>query len=400
MEFEFNDEEAAYRREVREFVRDNLPAEWSGHMGFLQSDESFEFTRRFCQALAEKGWLTMAWPKEYGGAEAGYWKQTIFREEMWAQGEPRGPQYMSLNYIGPSIMEYGTPEQKAAFLPRIAGGTIVFCQGFSEPDAGTDLASLKTAALRQGDEYVINGEKIWTSYAHKADYCYLLARSDPEAPKHKGISLFLVPMDTPGITVRPIRSMSGWGDINNVFFDDVHVPVGARLGPEHGGWYVATGSLNNERIGVARWARAKALIDTLVELVDKPLPNGRRLADEPRVRQKLADLEISFRAARLMNYRVVSQIEEGLQPSWEASLARLHSVLLDQKVAAVGLEILGHYGLMRHEAGQDGDAAGISGLDGAFEGAWRGAIPATIAAGTIEIQKNLIANRGLGLPRS
>ncbi len=392
MQFEFDEDELAFRRELQAFVAEHLPDGWHGHLGFLQSDETFEFSRRFCQILAERGWLAMAWPKEYGGAEAGYWKQMIFREEMCANGEPRGPQYMSLNYIGPSIMEYGTPEQKAEFLPKIARGEIVFCQGFSEPDAGTDLASLKTQALRSGDEYVINGEKIWTSYAQKADYCYLLARSDPEAPKHKGISLFLVPMSTPGITVRPIRSMSGWGDLNNTFFDDVHVPVSARLGPEHGGWYVATGALNNERVGVARWARAKKLIDALVEMAAKPLPNGRRLADEPRVRQKIADLEISYRAARLMNYRVVAQIEEGLQPSWEASLARLHNTLLDQKVGAVGLEILGHCGLMVDEQGD--------GRLGEYEAAWRAAIVGTIAAGTLEIQKNLIANRSLGLPRS
>jgi alkylation response protein AidB-like acyl-CoA dehydrogenase len=390
MHLAFDEEENAFREEIRSLLRKELPPDWRG---FLHSEEGFQIARRFCRVLAERGWLTMAWPRAYGGAEASLWKQTIFREEMWANGEPRGPQYMSLNYIGPAIMKFGSEEQKRFFLPKIAAGEIQFCQGFSEPDAGTDLASLKTRAIRDGEEYVINGEKIWTSYAQHADYCYLLARTDPEAPKHRGLSLFLVPMTTPGITVRPIRSMDGYTDhINHVFFDNVRVPVTARLGEENHGWYIATSSLNLERIGVARWAHAKHLLTRLVEIIGKPLPDGRRLADEPWVRQKVADLETRYRAARLLNYRVIAQIERGEEPTWEASLARLHSVLLDQQVAAVALEILGHYGLVL-----GGDEANIGG--GLFEEMWRKSIPATIAAGTLEIQKNLIATRGLGLPR-
>jgi alkylation response protein AidB-like acyl-CoA dehydrogenase len=390
MHLAFTPEEESFREEVQEFLSERLPEDW---IHFLEDDASFEFTRGFCRQLGEKGWLTMSWPKEHGGLAAGYWKQTIFREEMWANGEPRGSQYMSLNYIGPSIMTYGSEEQRQHFLPLIAKGEILFCQGFSEPDAGTDLASLKTRAVRDGDDYVINGEKIWTSYAHKAEYCYLLARTDPEAPKHRGISLFLVPMKTPGITVRPIRSLKGWGNIHSVVFENVRIPTSARLGEENRGWYVAASALNSERVGVARWADAKMNIDMLVERLKQPLPDGTCLADDPWVRQKVADLEVGYRAARLLNYRVVSQIERGEDPSWEASLARLHSVQLNQKVAAVAMEVMAHYGVALDPTEGWGSAK-------RWEGSWRTTIPATIASGTLEIQKDLIATRGLGLPRA
>jgi alkylation response protein AidB-like acyl-CoA dehydrogenase len=390
MNFDFTPEEEAFRKELRAFIEENLPEWWQGM--FLEQDKSWTFTRRFCEMLAEKGWLTMAWPVEYGGQAASPWKQTVLREEMWSHQEPRGPQYMSLNWIGPTIMKFGTDAQKAHFLPRMAAGKLNWCQGFSEPNAGSDLASLQTRADEDGDDYVINGQKIWTSYAQQADYCFLATRTDAEVPKHRGISVFLVDMKTPGIKIRPIDSLVGYGDINQVYFDDVRVPRTAMLGEKNRGWYVMASGLNHERVGVARYAKSEHLLHLIIDYCKQTVVDGRRLADDPVIRQKIADAYVAWKAARLMNYRVVHMQAAGLEPSTEASLARLHSIPLEQKIANLGLEILGLYGQLNPGAPQ-------APARGTIQWLWRQSVSSSIAAGTLEIQKNLVAQRGLGLPR-
>ena len=247
MEFRWTDEQQAFHEEVHAFMEHEVPSWWRDM--FTSGERGWAYTKEFCQKIGERGWLTMAWPKEYGGADAPVWDQVIFKEAMAKYGEPRGPQYMNLNWIGPSIMLFGSDEQKGYHLDRISKGDVLWCQGFSEPNSGSDLASLQCRAVQDGDDFVINGQKIWTSYAERAEFCFLLTRSNPEAPKHKGISVFLVEMDTPGITVRPIKSMGGWGDINEVFFDNVRVPRSKMLGEEDNGWKVITAALNFERIG-------------------------------------------------------------------------------------------------------------------------------------------------------
>jgi len=386
MDFAFAAEEVAFRAELREFLADELPPWWRGM--FVDDERAMPMTREICRKLAARRWLTMAWPPEFGGSGASVWMQTIVREEMWAHEEPRGPQYMNLNYIGPLIMRYGTPEQQQRFLPPMARGEVIWCQGFSEPEAGSDLASLTTRADDRGDHFVVNGGKLWTSYADApADWCLLLVRTDPDAPKHRGISVLLVDMTTAGITVRPIDTLAGPHEFNEVFFDDVVVPRACLLGGKDGGWKLIVAGLTFERAGIARYARAGRVIELLVEWARA---TGR--ADEPDVRRKLAELRARYEAARLLNYRTVSLLAAGEVPSTEASIARIHNGQLEQMVSQVGLELLG-------PAGQLGANDPHAPLAGAIRRHWARNVPTTIAAGTLEVQKNVVAQRGLGLPR-
>jgi alkylation response protein AidB-like acyl-CoA dehydrogenase len=384
--FEFGPDEQAFREELQAFLAATLPDWWRGM--FIDDPRAIPFTRDLCRQLAERGWLTLAWPREHGGAEASVWMQTVVREEMWAAEEPRGPQYMNLNYIGPLIMRFGTPDQQARFLPPMAGGAVIWCQGFSEPDAGSDLASLRTRADDRGDTFVVNGTKIWTSYADApADWCLLLVRTDRAAARHQGISVLLVDMQTPGIEVRPIGTMAGPHEFNEVTFRDVGVPRDCLLGRQDEGWEVITAGLTFERVGVARYARAARVLERLVEHANQ---TGR--SKDPVVRARLADVRSRVEAARVLSYRAVSILAAGSVPTVEASIARIHATQLEQWVGHVGLELLGPTGLLR-----SGDA--WAPLGGEVQRHFVRNIPTTIAAGTLEIQKNVVAHRGLGLPR-
>ena len=386
MDFAFSPEEDAFRDELRAFLDDALPDWWRGM--FVDDDRAMPLTREICRKLADRGWLTLSWPPEFGGSGASVWMQTVVREEMWAHEEPRGPQYMNLNYIGPLIMRFGTAEQQQRFLPSMARGEVIWCQGFSEPDAGSDLASLRTRAEDRGDHFVVNGQKLWTSYADApADWCLLLVRTDPDRPEHKGISVLLVDMTTPGITVRPIDTLAGPHEFNEVFFDDVVVPRSCLLGPQDGGWTLIVTGLTFERAGIARYARAGRVIELLVEWARA---TGR--ASDPAVRRAVADLRVRYEAARLLNYRALSLQAAGQVPTTEASIARIHNGLLEQRVSQVGLELLGPLG----QLGSDDRWAPLA---GAVRRHWARNVPTTIAAGTLEVQKNVIAERGLGLPR-
>jgi alkylation response protein AidB-like acyl-CoA dehydrogenase len=392
MDFDFTPEEEAFRAELRTFLDDELPAWWK--TVFVDDERAMPFTREFCQKLAARGWLTLSWPAEHGGADGSVWQQAVVREEMWAAGEPRGPQYMNLNYIGPLIMRFGTPEQQARHLPRMAAGDVLWCQGFSEPEAGSDLASLKTRAVRDGDGYVINGQKIWNSYADApADFCLLLARTNPDVKKQQGISMFLVDMRTPGITVRPIPSMAGKSEFSEIFFDDAVIPVTDRIGDEDAGWTLVGEGLAFERIGIARYARANRVLEHLVRYARDTVVDGRPLADDPAVRARLAMLATRIEAAKLLNYGAISIQAAGEVPAIEASIARIHNTQVEQLAGQVGLELLGPQGLL-----VDDDPLCL--LDGEMQRQWLESIPVTVAAGTTEVQKNIIAQRGLGLPRS
>jgi alkylation response protein AidB-like acyl-CoA dehydrogenase len=392
MDFEFSPEDEAFRAELRAFLDEELPSWWK--TVFVDDERAMPFTRELCQKLAARGWLTLSWPKEHGGADGSVWQQAVVREEMWAAGEPRGPQYMNLNYIGPLIMRFGTPEQQARHLPRMAAGDVIWCQGFSEPEAGSDLASLKTRAVRDGDHYVVNGQKIWNSYADApADHCLLLARTNPEVKKQQGISMFLVDMRTPGITVRPIPSMAGKTEFSEIFFDDAAIPVADRLGDEDQGWTLVGEGLAFERIGIARYARANRVLEHLVAYARDTVVDGRPLAEDPAVRARLATLAMRIEAAKLLNYGAISIQAAGKVPAIEASIARIHNTQVEQLAGHVGLELLGPRGMLL-----DDDPWGL--LDGEMQRQWLESIPVTVAAGTTEVQKNIIAQRGLGLPRS
>ena len=355
---------------------------------FVEDERAIPITREMCRKLAEGGWLTRAWPPEHGGAGASVWMQTIVREEMWAREEPRGPQYMNLNYIGPLIMRFGTSDQQERFLPPMSRGEVIWTQGFSEPDAGSDLASLSTRADDRGDHFVVNGQKIWSSYADApADWCLLLVRTDPARPKHEGISVLLVDLATSGITVRPIDTMAGPHEFNEIFLDDVVVPRDCLLGEQNRGWDVIVAGLTFERAGIARYARAGRIIELWVGYAND---SGR--AGEPTVRALLADLRARYEAARLLNYRAISLQAAGEVPTVEASIARIHNTQLEQQVGHVGLELLGPQAQLRADDP-------VAPLRGEIHRQWVRNIPTTIAAGTLEIQKSIVAHRGLGLPR-
>ncbi|HXG43115.1 MAG TPA: acyl-CoA dehydrogenase [Dehalococcoidia bacterium] len=389
MDFRLSPEDEAFRQEVRSWLRENLPRDWEDQ---VPEGETWEFTRHFTRKLAEKGWVVPYWPKEYGGLGLSLWRQLIFREEMSYHRAPLGYISIGVDWAGPTIIVYGTEEQKREHLPRIARAEVMWCQGFSEPNAGSDLANLDTRAVRDGDEYVVNGQKIWTSGAHRADWMILLARTDPEAPKHKGISYFLVDMKSPGITVRPLIDMMDNHGFNQVFFENVRVPARNLLGEENRGWYMATTTLNFERSSIGGAAASRRLLEDLVEYVrDSSLPEGRRL-DDPRVRYQLGEAALEMEIGRLLSYRVVSLQARGQVPSYEASIAKLYNTEMGLRLARRGLAILGLYGQLQPKSRW-------ARLRGRFERQYQWMTAMVVGGGTSEIQRNLIAIRGLGLPR-
>lgn len=392
MDLRFTEEEESFRREVIEFIEKEVPpAIRVDYDGLDLSPEQFEFAGRLDRKLAQKGWLCMHWPREYGGHGVSITKQLIFNEEMAFRGVPsRG--HMGINIVGPAIMLYGSDEQKRKFLPPITRGELEWCQGFSEPNSGSDLASLRTSAKQDGDGYVINGQKIWSSRAHHASYCWLLARTDPEAPKHKGLSTFAVDMKAPGITVRPIVTVLGSTHFCEIFFDNVRIPAHALVGQRDQGWYQAMGTLSFERSGINRVASVRRALRDLVEYVKTHERNGVPLSRDAIVRHHLAELETEIEVARLLCYRVAWLQMKGQVPSYEASMARVFGHELSQKVARVGMKIL----QLRCQLMPGDPRAPIGGN---LARAFLSTISNTIRSGTSEIQRNIIAQRGLGLPR-
>jgi alkylation response protein AidB-like acyl-CoA dehydrogenase len=374
MDFDLGERASALRARLRELIAMHVAEDYLG--AFTDDPADLDVAQRFCKTLADEGLLTLSWPVEYGGAGGSLWDQTVVREEMWAHHEPRGAQYMGLNWVGPAIMAFGTDAQKAQHLSAIAAGDVIWCQGFSEPEAGSDLAALKTRATPDGDGHRINGQKIWTSYAGMAQWCVLAARVGP-GERHEGITMFLVPMDSPGITVRPIRSMLGPHHLNEVFFDDVWAGPDAVLGEVGGGWSVIRKALAHERVGIARYARCERLLSAL----------GRELA--PHWSQLPASLRVQWaralvqvRVARLLAYRTVHAQAAGELPDVHASTARIAVTLCDQSVAEVLFQAVEEHAL------EGGPAAP---LHGAVEDHWRYAQAATVASGTIEVQRMIVS---------
>ncbi|MBI1886354.1 MAG: acyl-CoA dehydrogenase family protein [Chloroflexi bacterium] len=389
MEFRFSEEEESFRREVRAFLDAELRPGWNE--GFdteseLGADQATEFGRQFNRKLAERRWLALPWPLEYGGAGAGVMQQVIYNEEMAYRGAPTGLN-MGVAWVGPALMIYGTDDQKQRFLPPIAGAKEIWCTLYSEPGAGSDLASLQTRAVRDGDDYVINGQKIWTSGAHRSDWGWLAARTDPEAPKHKGISMFLVPMKSPGITIRPLVNMAGQHGFNEVFFQDVRIPATYLVGQENNGWYQLAVSLDFERSSIAGVARAKRWWEDLVAYAGD---NGGRV--QPAVRNRLGEIGIEIEVGQYLSYRVASMQQSGKIPNYEASIAKLYSSELGQRLARTGMDLLGLYGQLHPRSKHVR-------LRGRIERYYQVSVAETVGGGTSEVMRNIIAMRGLGLPR-
>ena len=378
MTFEDTPEVLALRERLREIIRRELPESFLDN--FVSSAEWQEQANAFCRRLAQERLLTFAWPEEYGGSGASVWEQTALREEFWAHHEPRGAQYMGVNWVGPAIMHFGSEAQKARHIPAIAAGDAVWCQGFSEPEAGSDLASLKLSASRQPDgTFLANGQKIWTSYATFADWCFLTTRTSTGSRKQQGITVFLVPMDRPGITVREIDSIMGKNHFNEVFFDDVVLHEDEILGELDRGWEVIELVLRYERVGIARYARSDRLLSDLAPIVGAATGAG-----SEQLRAAHAHALVRSRVARLLSYRVVASTEDGGEPS-QPSVARIVATLLDQEVAELAMDAIGSDAV---------DAGEGAALHGRVEDLWRYARSSTIASGTTEIQR-LLAARAL-----
>ena len=380
MDFAFTQAEQALRQEIRAFLQ-------SAPTGEQANEDAPNLALE--RALAANGWLTMAWPREYGGRGAGQMEQLIFKEELFQAGGAFD--FLGVQLAGPTIMVHGTEEQKRLHLPRIAAAQVRWCQGFSEPGAGSDLASLQTRAVRDGDDFVINGQKIWTSNAHHADWILLLTRTDPEAPKHRGISMFVVDMKTPGISIRPLVQMTGVHGFNEVFFEDVRVPASNMIGEPNRGWYAATTTLDFERSGIERNLVARRDWERIVGLLRSEAIRP-ALAARPKVwRHQLADLFIAVEAGQWMARRVAYLQGRGLVPNYEASMSKTFNSELGQRIADFGVNVLGLPGQLRGSSyAPAGGAPAFRFLD---------ARRLTIGQGTSEINRNIIATRGLGLPR-
>jgi len=392
MEFRFTPEQEALRQQLREFFRQELPDDWHGSEAEIDSDEEWQFVRQFQKKLATHGWLVPHWPKQYGGADMGIIEQVIMREETAYHRAPQ-PDIFGVNMLGPVLMLYGSDEQRRELLPPIASADVTWCQGYSEPEAGSDLASLKSRAVRDGDDYVINGQKIYTTSAHRADWIFMLARTDPDAPKHKGISFFIAPMQTAGISVQPLINMAGTHIFNEVFFEDVRVPATNLVGDENRGWYVGAALLDFERSNIASAAASRRSLEELVEYCREAGDDGKPLMADQMVRNRLADIAIETELGRFLSYRVATMQARGEVPNMEASVAKAYHSELSQRIAQAGVQIMGLYGQVRPQSRK------WARLRGEFTTSYMMTLGMTIAGGTSEIMRNVIAWRGLDLPR-
>lgn len=388
-DFRFTADEEAFKQEVNDFLRAELPSDFDPDEG---ERGDLDLAKSFTDKLASKGWLAPAWPREYGGLGLGHMQQLIYNEAMSYYRAPLGQSWCGVQLVGPTLMVYGSEEQKKEHLAGILRNEVWWAQGFSEPNSGSDLASLQTRAVLDGDEFVVNGAKIWTSGAQYASKVILLTRTDPEAPKHKGISFLLVDINSPGFRVQPLTDMSDRQPFNQMFFEDVRVPRSNLVGEMNRGWYMAATTLDFERSGVGRSAHAQRLLEDVIrELRALPVSYGRPMED-PTVLHQLAQARIEIEAARYISYYVVSLQSQGKIPNYEASMAKLFGSEMNQRFAQVLMEIFGLYGQLRPESP-------LKKLSGRLPMFYMTVVPDTIAEGTSEIQRNVIATRGLGLPR-
>jgi len=376
MDFNFSSEAEAFRGEVRAFLDENLPDP-------VPSDDE-AFIREWNAKVAAKRWVGFHWPKEEGGCGGTLVEQFILKEEMSARrAPPLGSDFMGITWVGPALISHGTQEQKERFLPDLLQCNSSWCTGYSEPDVGSDLAALSCRAELDGDEYVVNGQKIWTTLAHSAKWIYMMVRTSQDAGKYRGITCLLVPMDSPGIEVQPIPSLHGRESFNQVFFNDVRVPVKNRLGEEGQGWMVTMGALANERIGISESTEKIRHLDNLIELVGKSKRNGRPASEDVAVRRKIARFDAKIEAMRLNELRQLSERLKGKSPSSETSINKLLRADLEFEMSELSLDLLG---TACQEEGSWQQAALI----------WHGTV---IGGGSPNIQRNIIAQRILGLPK-
>jgi alkylation response protein AidB-like acyl-CoA dehydrogenase len=391
MNFDFSESEEAFRKEVRAWLEANVPDDLRGK-AFASSRadvDEVRALRAWQKKMCEAGYVGMNWPKEFGGRGATLTEQIILFQEMARAESPQFVNRGGLSMLGPTLMKYGTPAQQKRHLQKILTAEELWCQGFSEPNAGSDLANLQTRAVLDGDAFVVNGQKVWTSMAHVADWCFLLVRTNPDAPKHKGISFLLVDMKTPGITIRPLRQITGEAEFNEVFWDNVRVPRENLVGKLHEGWAVAITTLAYER-DLLTFIRHIALRNALHRLVRLVRDRGR--GGDPIVRQKVAGLWIGEQALQMNGYRSLTRILRGAEPGPEGSTSKLFWSHLDAELALAATEVIGPYSQIAHGSHWAPD-------DGQWEFYELLARASGIRAGTTEILKNILGERVLGLPK-
>ncbi len=401
MEPTYSAEAETFREKIQAFLAEKLPANWNGY-GALDEEALETFNAEWRKTLGDNRFLAPSWPQEYGGGGLTEVEQVVLAEEFMKAGVPTGGpnDAFSIAMVGNTILQWGTPEQKAHFLPRIISGEDTWCQGYSEPDAGSDLAGLGTKAELDGDEWVINGQKIWTSAGQSADWIFVLARTDQDAPKHRGISFLLVPMEQPGVEVRPIKMLSGAEEFNETFFTDARCPKENVVGEVNGGWAVAMTLLSYERGEAAATMPImfRAEIDKLMELAKE-----RGLTDDPRIRQRLADAYNKVEIMRFLGLRTLTQYLQGQHPGPESSIFKLYWSEQHRIVTELALDILGSDGMVIEgdmpKTSFHADLPGSPNSSASWIGTFFNARAGTIYAGTSQVQKNILGEMVLGLPK-
>ncbi|PWA07932.1 acyl-CoA dehydrogenase [Pueribacillus theae] len=393
MDFSFTAEEEKFRDELRTWLEENLPAGWLEGKRMIPEDdnEKAQFLREWQRKLSEGGWAGLSWPKEYGGRGASLIEEVIYEQEMARVNAPPVLNIIGLAMVGPTLLQIGTDEQKNKYINKILNGEEIWCQGYSEPNSGSDLAALQTRAVKQGDKWIINGQKIWTSYAHLADRCFLLARTENTGKKHEGITAFLVDMHQEGVETRTIRSINDKRDFNEMFFNDAIAYDADIVGEVNDGWRVSLTLLSHERVGIARQTfRLQKLFSELVDLAKTMKKNGIPFIKDPIVRQKLASFRARTRASLLNYYRHLTDTIQNGKPGPEGSMDKLGSGELGQEMLAYAVSLQGAYGLLWKE-----DAL----IDASWQHDYLRSYAYTIEGGTSEIQRNIVGERILGLPK-
>ncbi len=405
MDFNYSPEEEAFRKEVRDWLAENMKElpEWWGRRDVTgpepDSEEYNQFSLWWHRKLYDAGYVGIAWPKEYGGRGATLIEQVVFSEEMAKAGTPGSANIMGLAWVGPVIISYGTEEQKKRFLPKILTAEEIWCTLYSEPEAGSDLANVQTRAVEDGDDFVINGQKVWSSAAQQSDWGVLLARTDPDAPKHRGLSYLLVNMHSPGITLRPLRQITeitggaGYSAFCETFFDDVRIPKHQILGEKNKGWYVLMGALEFERSFLGESIGRENTIKSLIGVAKGTEHNGQSLSKDPLIRQRLAQFYIEVNILKYLGLRNLTQQLRGGRPGSEGVIIPLFAAEFEQRLQDFAMQVQGPYCQL------------ITGSKYAIDqGRWQQSFiharMQTIGGGTSEVRRNIIAQRVLGLPRS
>jgi alkylation response protein AidB-like acyl-CoA dehydrogenase len=399
MDLNLSPSELKFRNEFRAWLTPNVPKNWDSRRGEAAKaqsmEERFEFLKKWQQKMYEAGWAGVSWPKEYGGRGASLMQQVIFWQEMAQAGAPPLANVLGLGLIGPTLIAFGTEAQKKRYLSKILSAEEIWCQGFSEPNAGSDLANVSCSAELQGDHYIVNGQKVWNSYGWAADWCELVVRTDPSQAKHKGLTVLLVDMKSSGVEVRPLRQMTGETEFNEIFFHDVRVPTENVVGKVNDGWSVAIGTLMHERgsFGAGLQVMYRRNMDRLIELSHSTPRNGGKAADDPLIRQKLAQCYAEIEIMRWNQMRAFSRISATGVPGPEGSIQKIFWSELNQRFQQIAQEMLGPFGQL-----EQGDPLAID--NGAWSYGYLRTRGNTIEAGTSEIQRNIIGHFVLGLPKS